>query len=328
MRATVKQGMNYIFFADDNFIGNRKFAKEILRAIIEFNKTTDLSMQYMTQVSIDLAKDDELLELMYEAHFGMLFIGVESPRKESLKEAHKGQNVRSDLVSDIHKIQSYNIDVSAGMIVGFDSDDTDIFREQFDFIMESNICWAMVGLLQAVPKTPLWERLLKENRIDISSLATANTSLEGNIIPKNISREELVAGYYWLGRQLYSYDNFARRVIGTLRRYSRKPLIKGSTPTTDQMNLFFNTLRYYLLTFNLRRWTFFIKIFAYVLLHKPFTFGNAIGQIVIFIHLHAFFYDYLGRIFDEKVAGVERSATDSGQSLASAYEKIRERSER
>ncbi|MBD3306036.1 radical SAM protein, partial [candidate division KSB3 bacterium] len=157
LREVAKQPLDSVFITDDNFIGNRKYAKRLLRAIIAFNDTLKFPLQYMTQVSIDLAKDEELLQLFYEARMTKVFIGIETPRKASLQETNKHQNARTDLVADVKKIQSYNIGVSAGMIVGFDHDDPAIFQEQFDFIMETDIAWAMTGILQAVPKTPLYE---------------------------------------------------------------------------------------------------------------------------------------------------------------------------
>jgi radical SAM superfamily enzyme YgiQ (UPF0313 family) len=323
MQAALKQRVGSIFFTDDNFIGNRKFIKELLRAIIEFNKTTDVSMQYMTQVSIDLAKDDELLQLMYEAHFNRVFIGIETPRKASLKEANKGQNVRSDLVLDIRKIQSYNIDVSAGMIVGFDHDDASIFQEQFEFIMKSNISWAMTSMLQAIPKTPLYERLKLENRLDTSREAATNTTLEVNIFPKNMTREELVTGYHWLCKQLYSYENYAKRVIGNFKEYTKKPMVKVYFPTFFQLKILLKTFRYYLLTWHWRRFHFSMKILKYVLMHKPFLLYDAMVHLVSFKHLHTYVYDYLEKAFNEKVAAFEQSVIQSKQGMASAYEEMR-----
>jgi radical SAM superfamily enzyme YgiQ (UPF0313 family) len=322
MHTALKQGMDSIFFTDDNFIGNRKYVKELLRSIIEFNKTTDVPMQYFTQVSIDLAQDDELLQLMYEAHFNRVFIGIETPRKASLAEANKGQNVRSDLVPDIRKIQNWNIDVLAGMIVGFDNDDTSIFQEQFQFIMESNISWAMVGMLQAIPKTPLYERLKKENRLDASNEAGNNTTLEVNIVPKKMSKEELVDGYHWLCKQLYSHNNYAKRIIGMLKEYSRKPVIKMSRPTSLQLKIVFKTFRYYLLTWDFQRLKFFLKILNYVLLHKPFAFYDAMVHLVGFKHLHAYVYGDLEKAFNAKILEFQHSVMQSKQNVVLAYEEI------
>lgn len=323
MQAAIAQGVDSIFFTDDNFVGNKKYAKELLRAIIEFNKTVNVSIQYMTQVSINLAKDDELLQLFYEAQFNKVFIGIETPRKASLKEANKGQNLQSDLVADIRKIQSYNIDVSAGMIVGFDNDDPAIFQEQFDFIMESNIAWAMTGMLQAVPKTPLYERLKQENRLQTSKEAVTNTSLEVNIIPKNMSKHELIAGYHWLLKQLYSYENYAKRVVGNLKAYTRKPKIKMAIPTFPQIKIVLRTLRYYLLTLDRRRRRFLMQIMKYVLLHKPYAFYDAMVHLVSFKHLHTYVYEYLEHAFTEKMAPLEVALENRKDSLLAACDELR-----
>ncbi|MBD3324723.1 DUF4070 domain-containing protein, partial [candidate division KSB3 bacterium] len=273
-------------------------------AIIAFNDTLKFPLQYMTQVSIDLAKDEELLQLFYEARMTKVFIGIETPRKASLQETNKHQNARTDLVADVKKIQSYNIGVSAGMIVGFDHDDPAIFQEQFDFIMETDIAWAMTGILQAVPKTPLYERLKKENRLDLStkSFELNNTALDVNIIPKNMTKEELVHGYTWLLRQLYSYENYAKRVIGNIKAYTKAPAIKFYVPKVTQFKIIFRTLRYYLLTLDSKRRKFSWDILKYTLLHKPFALYDVMVHLVSFKHLHSYVYEYLEDAVNQKAA--------------------------
>ena len=332
LREAVKQRIDSVFITDDNFIGNKKYAKKLLKAIIEFNKTLSVPLAYMTQVSINLASDEDLLQLFYEAHFTKVFIGIETPRKESLKETHKNQNAHTDLVADVRKIQSYNIGVSAGMIVGFDHDDPDIFQEQFDFIMETDIAWAMTGILQAVPKTPLYERLRKENRLDTSAntFKINNTALDVNIIPKNMTTEELVTGYTWLVRQLYSYENYAKRVIGNLKAYTRQPGITFSVPTVAQIKIVLRTLRYYLLTWDRKRRKFSWDILKYVFLHKPFTFHEAMLHLVTFKHLHTYVYDYLEKAVQQKVTVLtewehglsQKAVTLISKQAATAYEEL------
>jgi radical SAM superfamily enzyme YgiQ (UPF0313 family) len=325
LHEAAKQPIDSIFFTDDNFIGNRKYAKELLHAIIEFNKTLSVPLQYMTQVSINFAKDEELLQLFYEAQFNKVFIGIETPRKDSLKEANKGQNLKTDLVADIRKIQSYNIDVSAGMIVGFDHDDVGIFQEQFDFIMETNISWAMTGILQAVPKTPLYERLKQENRLITSTdyCTLNNTSLDVNIIPKNMTKEELLAGYKWLVQQLYSYENYAKRVIGNLKTYTKKPKVKLYIPSFPQLKIILRTLRYYLLTWDRKRRKFSVDILKYVLLHKPHAFHDAMVHLVSFKHLHTYSYEHLEKLMSQKASELEQSFAETRQAIAAAYEDLR-----
>ncbi len=328
MREAAKQQIEAIFFTDDNFIGNKNYAKELLQAIIEFNKTLSFQLEYMTQVSINLAKDDELMALLHQANFKKVFIGIETPRKASLQEVNKGQNVRTDLLKDVEKIQSYNISVSAGMIVGFDHDDPQIFQEQLDFIMEANIPWAMTGILQAVPKTPLYKRLQEENRLDETAeyFEVDNTALDVNIIPKNMTKEQLVNGYTWLVRQLYSYENYAKRVIGSLRSYSRHPSKKFSLPSRHQMHVVIRTLKYYLLTFDRKRRRFFCKIMAYTLRHKPFAVVDAMTYIVSFKHLNMYVHEHLEHVANAKASitnVLPQSAAESRRTLAAMYEELR-----
>ena len=210
-----------MFFADDNFVGHRAYAKALLRAIIKWNAKRPRPLSFYTQASIDMVRDDELLGLLRDANFFSVFVGVESPRKASLAETHKSQNERIDLVPAIHKIHSYNMFVSAGMIVGFDQDDVDIFDEQFDFLQEANIPVAMLSVLLAVPKTPLYARLEAAGRIhnDDDPSRYVGTSGGTNFEPMNMTQDELREGHEALYRRLYSPTAFEERVLGTLERF-------------------------------------------------------------------------------------------------------------
>ncbi len=143
-------------------------------------------MYFNTEVSLNVAQDDELLELLRAANFTTVFIGIESPRKASLQETKKTQNMRGDLVENVRKIHSYGIQVQAGMIVGFDNDDATIFEEQLRFIQDARIPVSMTGMLQAMPKTPLHERMAKEGRLVDDS--TGDQFVFSNILPKTMSR--------------------------------------------------------------------------------------------------------------------------------------------
>ena len=164
-----------------------------------------------TEASINLADDPELLDLLYRANFRHVFIGIETPRMESLKETKKFQNTRGDsLEAKLARIQSAGIDIHAGFIVGFDSDDKKIFDDQFNFIQDNGVLLAMVGMLGAIPKTPLHERLKKEGRLDEN-----NPNL--NIIPKQMTPNELQTGYWDLVKRLYSPDKFLDRYFRSYR---------------------------------------------------------------------------------------------------------------
>src|SRR5437762_5132297 len=178
-------------------------------------------MSFYTQASVDMVRDEELLGLMRDANFVSVFIGIESPRKSSLAETHKTQNEKLDLVAAIHKIQSYNLFISAGMIVGFDNDDATIFDEQYAFLQEAQIPVAMLSVLLAVPRTPLYERLEKAGRIDNGDNIARYVGTSGgtNFRPLRMTAEELRRGQESLYRRLYAPEAFAERLLGNLTRF-------------------------------------------------------------------------------------------------------------
>jgi radical SAM superfamily enzyme YgiQ (UPF0313 family) len=155
-----------VFLVDDNFIGNKKNVKLMLPELTKWMREHDNPFWLYTEASINLADDDELLSMMGEAGFHSVFVGIESPSLESLRETQKYQNIHGDMLSKIHKIQQYGIEVMAGFIVGFDSDTEEIFESQIEFITAARIPMAMVGPLNAMPNTQLWVRLEREGRLD------------------------------------------------------------------------------------------------------------------------------------------------------------------
>jgi radical SAM superfamily enzyme YgiQ (UPF0313 family) len=200
-----RAGFHSAFIVDDNFIGNKKKAKALLEQIIPWMKQHNYPLRLTTEASLNLADDEELLDLMYHANFRSVFIGIETPRREALEETKKFQNVRGDSMSDkLARIQNAGLDVAAGFIVGFDNDDKGIFEDQYQFIQENGITQAMVGTLQAIPTTPLYMRLQEEGRL-------AEDDPNCNFIPKQMSREELRDGYWGLVERLYSPEAFLDR---------------------------------------------------------------------------------------------------------------------
>jgi radical SAM superfamily enzyme YgiQ (UPF0313 family) len=200
-----RAGFHSVFIVDDNFIGNKKKAKALLAKLIPWMEQHDYPLKLTTEASIDLANDAELLELMYKANFRSVFIGIETPRLESLNETKKFQNVRGDTMeAKLTRIQNAGLDINAGFIVGFDNDDKEIFEDQFRFIQNNGIALAMVGMLQAIPKTPLYKRLQQEGRL-------VEDDPNCNFVPKQMSREELRKGYWYLVTRLYNPEAFFER---------------------------------------------------------------------------------------------------------------------
>jgi radical SAM superfamily enzyme YgiQ (UPF0313 family) len=220
-----RRGNAQVFFADDNFIGNRAYAKDLLRALARYNAGRRHAVSFYTQASIDMVRDEELLGLMRDANFVSVFIGIESPRKASLAETHKTQNEKLDLVAAVHKVQSYNMFISAGMIVGFDNDDASIFDEQYDFLQKAQIPMVMLSTLLAVPRTPLYKRLQEAGRLRTArATGTAASHYVGtnggtNFEPMLMTIDELRAGQRRLYQRLYSPEAFAERLLGNLSRF-------------------------------------------------------------------------------------------------------------
>jgi radical SAM superfamily enzyme YgiQ (UPF0313 family) len=158
-------GVRRVFFVDDNLIGNRPKAKELLAFLAEYQARHDYYFSFGTEATLNLARDSELVRLMVAAGFGWVFIGIETTDEESLKETKKTQNVGGDILAEVRRMYTSGIDVLAGFIVGFDNDTLATFDRQREFIMESGIQSAMIGLLHAMPRTPLHERLQKEGRL-------------------------------------------------------------------------------------------------------------------------------------------------------------------
>jgi radical SAM superfamily enzyme YgiQ (UPF0313 family) len=204
-------GVSNIFVVDDNFIGNKKDAKVLLAALADWQEARGYPIEFMTEVSLNVAQDPELLGLMKRAHFVVIFVGIESPRTASLLETKKTQNTREDILASVHRIQAAGIGVMAGMIVGFDSDDPSIFDEQFRFIQQARIPISMTGMLNAVPKTPLHARLKAAGRLIADSVG--DQFVFTNIVPSGMSQLELYEGYRSLLHRLYDYGNYRRRAM-------------------------------------------------------------------------------------------------------------------
>jgi radical SAM superfamily enzyme YgiQ (UPF0313 family) len=172
---------------------------------------------FITQASMELSDDEELMKLMVKAGFDIVFVGIESPNEQSLAECSKFQNRNRDLLASVKNIQRYGLQVQAGFIVGFDNDPLTIFDTQIKFIQKSGIVTAMVGLLNALPRTRLYERLKKEKRL-LNDTSGDNTDFSINFIPK-MNYDTLISGYKKILNTLYSPKHYYERVKTFLREY-------------------------------------------------------------------------------------------------------------
>jgi radical SAM superfamily enzyme YgiQ (UPF0313 family) len=210
-----------VFIVDDNFIGNKRNVKLLLPDLIDWLERNGRPFSFYTEASVNLAEDDALLEMMRRSNFRRVFLGIETPVEESLKQAQKGQNTRRDLLESVRKIQSFGMEVMAGFIVGFDNDPEDIFERQINFIRESAIPLAMVGLLTALPDTQLWQRLKREGRLLRESLGN-NTECSLNFIPR-MDATRLVEGYKTILRTIYSPAEYYQRALDCLSHLTEGP---------------------------------------------------------------------------------------------------------
>jgi radical SAM superfamily enzyme YgiQ (UPF0313 family) len=231
-----KQGYRLTFLADDNFTVYRKRAKEVLSALRDWNaKQTDGPMAFGTQVSIDAARDPEIMQLCAEAGMIWVFIGIETPNVESLKETKKRQNVGVDLVSEIQVFLDYGIAPMCGMIVGFDNDGLDIFQRQYDFAMETAVPYWSLGALEAPKQTPLYTRLEEAGRL-VNELGSASTPWHSNVIPTQMTKEQQVEGLRWLCNSLYEPEAFGKRMLEMIERMGphRGPFADGVRQVSSQ----------------------------------------------------------------------------------------------
>lgn len=288
------QGVRSVFFVDDNLIGNKKLAKQLLRYLIEYQARHDYAFRFGTEASINLADDAELLALARDANFRWVFIGIESPDEASLKETNKTQNTKRDLLGAIRTIYAHGIDVFAGFIVGFDNDTLAIFGKQHRFITHSGIQVAMVGLLTALPRTPLYQRLQKEGRLLEESAHGDNTKLGTNFLPKRMSYDAMVRNYQQLYRRLFSDRGIARRIVNKTRYLQGDAADQYSV--REQLGIVRKLLTYGLLVGGPRRWFYFLHSLA---ASRPRLWPQVLLDWIVGLSMR----DYVQRHFTAEQAG-------------------------
>ena len=274
-----------VFFVDDNFIGHKKNLKTgLLPAVIDWMESNGNPFNFITEATINLADDKDLMDLMVKAGFAKVFVGIETPEESCLTECNKLQNNNRELIGSIKTIQHYGIEVMAGFIVGFDNDPPNIFQRQIDFIQKSGIITAMVGLLNAPKLSKLYRRLKKEGRI-IGKFTGDNTDYSLNFVPV-MDKEELLSGYQKIVREIYSGKSYYARVILFLKQYRplfRDPIsfnkIMALIKSMVYIGIFNSDRRYY---WNLLFWSIF---------NRPKLFALAVTYSIYGYHFKKVFRD-------------------------------------
>ena len=281
---------NSVFIVDDNFIGNkRKLKTEILPAIIEWMKRMNRPFTLFTEASINLADDEELMQLMAEANFNMVFVGIETPNEASLAECGKFQNKERDLVAAVRKLQSHGLQVQGGFIVGFDSDPHTIFEDQINFIQRSGIVVAMVGMLNALPGTKLYRRLKKENRL-LANFSGDNTDCSINFVSK-MDNETLMNGYKRIVNTIYAPKQYYERIKVFLKEY--RPLQRQSShPQIGHFLAFVKSLWVLGMVAKGRR--YFWRFLAWTLAKRPRSLPISITLAIYGFHFRKIVERYAG----------------------------------
>lgn len=297
-----EHGIRNVFFVDDNFIGNKPLARELLRAIVDYQREHGYAFRFGTEASLNLAQDEELMRLMHDAHFQWVFMGIESPDPEALKETLKLQNIREDMQVSLRKIYAHGIDVFAGFIVGFDHDTEATFDRQHDFILESGIQVAMVGMLSALPRTPLYERLQKDGRL-LEGDATDNTRLWTNVVPKGMSIAAMREGYQRLYGRLLSDRGIADRIRSKMRHLVPTAVNTGYT-IGQQVRMLGRLLRRGILAGGVTRAWHFLRSIAGT---TPKQVPLVIADWVVGLSMKHYAERYLLAVRDEEANALEHA---------------------
>ncbi len=304
-------GIHSVFFVDDNMIGNKKEAKKLLSFITDYQQAHDRPFSFGTEVSINLSQDEELLSLMRSANFNWVFIGIESPDPASLKETGKTQNLREDLLVSVRRLYSRGIEVLAGFIIGFDNDTPATFDQQFRFIRDSGIQTAMIGLLAAMPKTPLYERLEKEGRVRPIDDESDNTRVRSNVIHKTMSDDLIARLYADVYRRLLTDDGIATRIRNKLRYFGQTGY-RGGYSVNDTVGLVWRLLSKGVFPGGPRRVWYFVRSFP---LRRPSLVPTMIADWIAGLSMRRFAQDHLFSAFAADLKIVEKAQAAIGRYL-------------
>ncbi|MTJ83410.1 MAG: B12-binding domain-containing radical SAM protein [Telmatospirillum sp.] len=282
-------GQHNVFFVDDNMIGNKTKAKELLAFLVAYQRDHRYDFSFGTEVSIDLARYDDLMRLFHDAHFGWVFIGIETPEAASLAETGKSQNLKEDILVSVRRIYAHGIDVLAGFIVGFDHDTPKTFETQYRFITRAGIQTAMIGLLAALPRTPLHARMEREGRLRPVEEDCDNTRVRSNIVPKNMSDDEMSELYRNLYRRLLTDAGISTRIRNKFRHLG-PPSYHGGYPLLQSAGIVARLVIRGILPGGFRRIYHFLRSFS---LARPSLFPLAISEWIVGLSMRSFAHDHL-----------------------------------
>lgn len=281
-----------VFIVDDDFIGNAPAVKRMLRKFIVWQRERNYPFTLTTEADVKLADDHELMGLMQKANFSKVFVGIESVSVESLLACNKNQNAKRDLNEVVRIVQSYGMQVYGGFIVGLDAETPSVFDQQIEFIQQNGVVNAMVGLLQAIPGTKLWDRLAAAGRIVEEDSTGNNTGLTMNVIPE-MDLKVVLAGYRRILTTIYSPGPYYARIRTFIRRY--RPSAKSRLKPNEVGALIKSA--WYIGIVSRKRW-----LYWWLLIHTSLTKARALPVAVELAIMGLHFEKCVATICQEEVA--------------------------
>lgn len=297
IRMLSELGYDSVFVVDDNFAGNTAYAKALLREIAALLPSLPTRMYFYTQATLDVANDDELLELFRAASFLRLFIGIESGDKAKLRALNKRHQTDIDIHHAVEKIKSYGITIWAGIMFGLEGDDPSAFDRQLEFIKETNFIPVQVGLLQAVPETPLYSRAIEENRIlrlpsiyGLTALSEEELSKVTNLIPQKMTEEELEKNFARVLRKMFSPESFRLKMIQYIRSNTRS--LTSSMPVLNLKTamILIRMLSFYLFRADRKTRKMFFHVLKALASHRLRNLDETVFHLLAYKHMQTHYY--------------------------------------
>ena len=300
----------HIDMVDDNFIGNKPKVKALLREIITWTKERKYPFYFTTEASVNLADDDELLQLMKDADFRYVFLGIETPDSETLALNNKSQNVNKSIEDAVRKIMSYGMVSNGGYILGFDSDQPHIADQMITSIQDSGISMAMIGLLYALPNTQLTRRLEREQRLFKShSKSVTDGDIDQMTSGLNFltltPRVEILKNYIRIIEAIFDPSNYYKRVIynglHVKTNYKHKPDFKT---WLIYMRSFLRVCKK--AGFSKATGNFYWKMFFIIIFRNPRGIEPAVNLAAMFIHFRKQ-KEYIVSVTKQMISGIEKT---------------------
>ncbi|NBX37736.1 MAG: DUF4070 domain-containing protein, partial [Planctomycetes bacterium] len=297
IRRLVALGFDSVFFVDDHFAGDRRYARELLEALVALVPTLEIQVYFYAQLTLNIARDEELLALFHRANFRRFFIGIETGDAAQLRAMNKSHNTEVDVRAAIEKIQSYNITVWCGLILGLDGDSATTFDAQYEFVHATAITPTLIGLLQAMPGAPLYDRIVEEGRLlPLPGVVGSNSSGgllaqgETNIAPAQMTVPELMRGYARFVRQIYGPTAYGDRLLRATARARRPQPSVVLALTRRNIRIIAKTARWYGTQDTATR-RMLARVLAEAARRKGAGLEELVYHLVIYKHLRTFYFD-------------------------------------